>query len=149
MTGRWLGKWLMMAGILTLMAVAGCVVQTGPKVLEKRVTAFWHAREAGTYAFKYNGKQVDLYDDFLSNETKKAVTQQQYYGQINLKVTNSRIDGIEYDKDGQKATVTIRFDTTFQIAKLRAVRTRQEWIIESGKWVLLYNPQRSPFRSWQ
>lgn len=135
------------AVILSAIFLAGCVMQTSPEVLEKRVKAFWHAREAGTYTFSYNGKQVDLYNDFLSEKTKKEVTQQQYYGLMNLKVTNPRIDGIEYNKDEKTATVAIRFDTTFQVAKLRGVRIKQIWIIENGKWVLLDNPKRNPFRS--
>ncbi len=149
MTGRWRGEWVIIAGILTIAAVTGCVVQTGPKALEKRVTAFWHAREVGAYTFTYNGKQVDLYNDFLSEKAKKDVTQQQYYGLMNLKVNNPRIEGIEYDKDGQKATVAMRFDTTFQIAKLRNIRVVQIWVVENGKWVLQNNPMHNPFRSWQ
>ena len=147
MTGRWRGKGAITAGILSIIFVAGCVVQTSPKALEKRVKAFWHAREAGSYTFTYDGKQVDLYNDFLSEKTKREVTQQQYYGLMNLKVTNPRIDGIEYDKDGKKATVAIRFDSTFQVAKLRGLRIKQIWVVENGKWVLLDNPKRNPFRS--
>ncbi len=148
MGGTWLKK-VMIAGALTVMVmVQGCVVQTGPKALEKRVTAFWHARETGVYTFPYNGKQVDLYTDFLSTETHRELSQQQYYGMINLKIKNPRITGINYDKDGQKATVTIRFDTTFQIAKLNGVQIKQVWVVENGKWVLLDNPKHNPFRSW-
>ena len=148
MTGR--EKSLVSLGLIMMMLfLASCVVQTGPKELEKRITAFWHAREAGTYTFSYRGKQVDLYTDFLAEKTRKELTQQQYYGMINLKISNPRIEGIEYDKSGKKATVAIRFDTTFQIAKLRNVRIVQTWVVENGKWVLLNNPKHNPFRSWQ
>ncbi|NOZ13885.1 MAG: hypothetical protein GXO69_09615 [Acidobacteria bacterium] len=148
MTGRWKKKCGILLGTVLILAGMACVVQTGPKALEKRVTAFWHAREAGRYTFKYGGKQVDLYNDFLSEKTKRELTQQQYYGLMSLKISNPRIDGIEYDKNGKKATVTIRFDTTFQIAKLNGVAIKQTWIVENGKWVLQSNPMHNPFRSW-
>ncbi len=147
MTGRWYKKGAIIAGVLGIMTVAACVVQTGPKALEKRVTAFWHARQAGTYTFTYNREEVDLFNEFLAEKTKKEVTQQEYYGLMNLKITNPRIEGIEYNKDGNKATVAIRFDTTFQIADLKGVRIKQIWIVENGKWVLLSNPKHNPFRS--
>jgi len=149
MTGRWYKTEAIVAGILSIMAVTACVVQTSPRALEKRVTAFWHARQAGMYTFTFNGKQVDLYNDFLSEKTKKQVTQQQYYGLMNLKVKNPRIDGIVYDKDGKKARVAMEFDTTFQLAKLRGIKIKQTWIVEKGKWVLDDNPMHNPFRSRQ
>ncbi|PJB84035.1 MAG: hypothetical protein CO090_00190 [Acidobacteria bacterium CG_4_9_14_3_um_filter_49_7] len=148
MTGRERG--VVLFGVFNVLLIAGCVmVQTGPKALEKRVRAFWHARETGTYTFTYGGKQVDLYNAFLAEETRKQVTQQQYYGRINLKVTNPRIERIEYHTDGKRATVAIRFDTTFQIAKLKNIRISETWIVENGQWVLLDNPMHNPFRSGQ
>jgi hypothetical protein len=147
MIGRCCGKGAVAAVILSIMALASCLVQTSPKMLEKRVTAFWHARETGTYTFLYNGKQIDLYNEFLSEKTKREVTQQQYYGLMNLKVSNPRIDGIEYDTGGKRATVGIQFDTTFQIAKLKGIRIKQIWFLENGKWVLQDNPKHNPFRS--
>ncbi len=149
MTGRWYKTEAIVAGILSIMAVTACVVQTSPRALEKRVTAFWHARQAGMYTFTFNGEQVDLYNDFLSEKTKQELTQRQYYGLMSLKISNPKIDGIEYDKDGKKATVIIRFDTSFQIAKLRNVAIKQVWIVEKGRWVLQSNPMHNPFRSWQ
>ena len=149
MTGRWRGKWTIMAGILSIMTLTGCIVQTNRSALEKRVTAFWHARATGTYTFIYNGKQVDLYNEFLSEKTKRGITQQQYYGIMNLKIANPRVDGIEYNKDGNQATVSVSFDTTFQIAKLRGISIKQIWVVENGKWVLVDNPKHNPFRSGQ
>ena len=143
------GKILIVCVLAVAVMLSGCVVQTGPKALEKRVGAFWHARATGTYTFTYDGKRVDLYTDFLSKETHKELTQQQYYGMMNLKIKNPRIDGIDYDKNGKRATVAIRFNTSFQIAKLNGVRIKQIWIVENGKWVLLDNPKHNPFRSAQ
>jgi hypothetical protein len=148
MTGR--ERWIALFGVFNVLLIAGCViVQTGPKELEKRVTAFWHARETGTYTFTYSGNQVDLYNAFLAEQTKRQVTQQQYYGRINLKVTNPRIERIEYNTDGKRATVAIRFDTSFQIAKLKNIRILQTWIVENGQWVLLDKPMHNPFRRGQ
>ena len=135
--------WILLCGLIV---IGGCCkVSTGPAALEKRVTAFWHAREAGEVKVDYNGAPVSLYDEFLSTETKKIISEKDYYSILKLKIINPSIANIEYDKSGMKATVTIQFSTRFRIATIKGIEIKQQWIVEDGKWRLLDNPKRSPY----
>ncbi len=112
--------------------------------LEVRVANYWQIKESGNYTFKRSGITTSLYYEFLSVESKKQLTEKDFYSKLTAKVSNIKIDNIDYVNE-KEAVVTVKYDLDFNGYKLKGVKTKEKWKMENGKWVIVINTNSNPF----
>jgi len=151
MKRKMMSGWMSLVMIVVMGTMGSCVrPRLAPEAtLRQRVTGFWQARENGSQTVVVNGRKRTLYDEFLSAADKEKLTESAFAKRSLMKVTNVRIVEIRFPEsgDGTRATVTVSFDTPAKFgAWFRGVRVKQDWVLENGKWMVVMNSVKDPFR---
>ena len=128
-----------------LVSSVACLKLGNTIPLEEKVNLFWKARVTGIYTFKYNGKNLRLYDDFLPESLKEKISEKQFYSLLNFKVLKYSIDNIKYNKDKTGATVEVSMTINFQGYKLDGVIVKNKWVKENGDWKVYLQNKSNPF----
>jgi len=135
-------------GLLVVILVSGgaCVRLASPIPLEERAAAYWRIQATGEEVVVSSGKKVRLYDEFVSSVSKARMNETAYLRRQTLDIADVRIIGVEIDTDGIHGTVSVSFNTRMRGVWLKGVRTKEDWILENGKWMVIVPEPRNPFR---
>ena len=117
--------------------------------LEKKVELYWKARVTGQYTFDYNGRTLSLFKDFLSDKTKKHMTEKEFYSRLNFKVLDFEIENIKYNESKTEAEVSVLMTIEFNGYKLQNVPVTDKWIKENGEWKIVLKLQSNPFYTYE
>ncbi len=135
--------------MFAILFLTSCFVGGNYIPLEKKAELYWKARVSGEYTFNYNGRTLSLFKDFLSDKSKKHLTEKQFYSRLNFKVLDFEIEKIEYNKNKTEAQVSVLMTIEFNGYKLQNVPVKDEWIKENGEWKIVLKLQSNPFYTYQ
>jgi hypothetical protein len=130
--------------LIPLLTMTNCKILKKEVPLQTRVTTYWKIKESGTYTIKINGKHTSLYQEYLSNKSKKYLNEKKFYSKLNGKISNVSIDNIVY-KNENTAIVSVKYNLNFNGYNLKGIKTKEKWIKENGKWVIVININSNPF----
>lgn len=129
--------------VFTIVIQLGCVKpvvseQTPSEVLQQRAQSYWTQIENADYE--------NLYNDYLSEETREWMYYKSYVAKIaRLPYKNLRVEKVAIARDGLSAIVQVRFDVSYMQNELKGMILKQSWQWEAGKWVLVLDQRSTPF----
>jgi len=121
-------------GVIIGVLISSCVPFAKPteEGLRKRVEYLWQQRLQGNWAATY---------DLLCAKSKKKVSREAF-GKGSAPVKQYEILSIEMSPDRRSATVDVSITVEYMGFEFKGIRTRQEWLFESGQWCLKLKPPR-------
>lgn len=133
---------LMLAALLTVAFVACSNPAPAPDAadLERRVQAWWSARQLGDVAGMY-----EMFEPSYRATTPISEFRVQADRMRRFAIESPRIMSVSPVPNSNRAVVTLVAETLLPRAGLVDIDIRDEWVLEEGKWWRVYVPPRTPF----